>query len=134
MIAFALPVIPEAGRWIAFLTGLGWLSLGVALGVSNTLSYRRQVTVSARCSSVQKWDGEYSHMLRRKPVAGEDGRVSFNAKRKSLKVGDEVQITYDPKSAHLVFIGDEYPRFTHGKAIILCTVIGMIPIIFSVLA
>ncbi|MEV0282368.1 hypothetical protein AB0I22_39255 [Streptomyces sp. NPDC050610] len=136
MIELALPDISEAGRWIAFLTGAGWLALGVALGVSNTLSYRRQVTVSARCKSVEKLSKqEYSHLLRRKPVAGEDGYVLLSAKQtKRLRVGEEVRITYDPRSAHLVFVGDEYPRFTHGKAIIFCTALGMIPIMFAVLA
>ncbi|MFJ2406193.1 hypothetical protein ACIOUE_33350 [Streptomyces xanthochromogenes] len=42
-----------------------------------------------------------------------------------LKVDEVLDITYDPKNADLVYLGQACPRFTHGKAIVLFSVLGI---------
>ncbi|WP_190132943.1 hypothetical protein [Streptomyces mashuensis] len=100
-----------------FLFGAVWLVWAAALAASNVRSYRRRVTVLARCQHVSREKGGYRHMLRRRPVGQERDLVLVRSKEKMVSPGEETLITYDPKSAHLVYIGERYPRFTHGKAV-----------------
>ncbi|MFD7339278.1 hypothetical protein ACFV98_25175 [Streptomyces violascens] len=127
MTTLALPEIPIVGRLVFFISGLAWLILSSALAVSNMRSYRRRVTVEARCVLVTRISrGKFSYLLRRKPVAGESRNVSLDdGKGPRLRLNEELEITYDPKNAHLIYAGKIYPRFTHGRAIVLFLVIGL---------
>ncbi len=127
MTTLALPETMIVGRLVLIFSALAWLILAAALAVSNVRSYRRSVTVSARCAFVTRLSpGEFSYILRRKPMRGEDETVRLViGGEPRLKVDEVLDITYDPKNADLVYPGQVYPRFTHGKAIVLFSVLGI---------
>ncbi|MFE9122850.1 hypothetical protein [Streptomyces sp. NPDC007172] len=127
MTTLALPETMIIGRLVLLVSALAWLILAAALAVSNVHSYRRSVTVSARCAFVTRLSpGEFSYILRRKPMRGEDKTVRLViGGEPRLKVDEVLDITYDPENADLVYPGQVYPRFTHGKAIVLFSVLGI---------
>ncbi|GAA2469646.1 hypothetical protein GCM10010388_72700 [Streptomyces mauvecolor] len=94
--------------------------------------------MSARCESVTREPGgKYRHLLRRKTVGRESKRVLLRTgKNARLRVGDEVYISYDPApaNAHLVYVGKSYPRFTHGRAVLLFLALGLACWFFAALA
>ncbi|WP_147267401.1 hypothetical protein [Streptomyces sp. SDr-06] len=121
------------GRLVLVVFGIAWLIIACALAFSNARSYRRSVTVRARCMRVEKVSAkEFTHLLRRKSVGGERAEVLLRTKKEArLKVNDEIPITYDPKNAHLIYVGENYPRFTHARAIGLFLAIALIAFLAS---
>ncbi|MEU3373769.1 hypothetical protein ABZ734_25380 [Streptomyces sp. NPDC006660] len=127
MTTLAVPETMIIGRLVLLVSALAWLILAGSLAVSNARSYRRSVTVAARCAFVTRLSHDkFSYLLHRKTVRGEERTVRLIVGREPrLKVDDVLDITYDPKNADLVYPGQVYPRFTHGKAIVLFSVIGI---------
>lgn len=116
MIEISLSGVLSAGRWAIFISGAGWVLIGIFAGINEYLAYRRRVTVPARCVYVTKNnDGTVRHLLDRRPVAGEVKNVSLTTKHAIAKVGGKLEITYDPKHPHLIYLAGHYPRYKHWQ-------------------
>ncbi|MFE3684137.1 hypothetical protein ACFXPM_12990 [Streptomyces sp. NPDC059095] len=127
MTTLALPGMMIFGRLVLLVSALAWLIIAAALAVSNVRSYRRSIAVAVRCAFVTRLSPDkFSYLLRRRPMRGEDKtvRVVIGGDPR-LTVDEVLDITYDPKNADLVYLGQVYPRFTHGKAIVLFSVLGI---------
>ncbi|MFG2721594.1 hypothetical protein ACGFW5_25380 [Streptomyces sp. NPDC048416] len=135
MTTLALPETMIIGRLVLLVSALAWLILAASLAISNTRSYRRSVTVTARCIFVTRLSRDkFSYLLRRKSVRGEERDVRLLGGREPRhKVDDVLEITYDPKSADVVYPGRVYPRFTHGRAIVLFLALGIAFLLAAVL-
>ncbi|MFE3186618.1 hypothetical protein ACFXKR_38040 [Streptomyces violascens] len=85
------------------------------------------------------WDAHHAipQEYRGHPVGRESKRVLLRTgKNARLRAGDEIYISYDPApaNAHLVYVGKSYPRFTHGRAVLLFLALGLACWSFGALA
>ncbi|MFC4518277.1 DUF3592 domain-containing protein [Streptomyces ehimensis] len=116
----------SAAFWMVLLWGACWVTLGLALAVSDMRAHRRGVTVSARCKFVNRHpDGEVRHLLHRNPVGGEGKEVLLLSDRVVVKEGRDVTITYDPKEPGRIFVGEELPKLPHLKAACFFIALGL---------
>ncbi|MFI0912096.1 DUF3592 domain-containing protein [Streptomyces abikoensis] len=134
MTVLALSGVLSLGRWWIFIGGTVWLLCAAFFAAADLRAYRRRVTTAARCNFVHdEPDGIVRHSLERRSVGDEARAVMFRSKGASIRVGEKVEISYDPKRPHEVFIASRHPRFARGSALLVIAGIGLAQILYVVI-
>ncbi|MEU6053131.1 hypothetical protein ABZ829_22190 [Streptomyces xanthochromogenes] len=127
----ALSGVLSLGRWWIFIGGIAWVACAVGLAVADFYAYHRRVTTSARCIHVENEAGGITrHTLERVPVGSERKLVTLRTKREVIQPEGVLKISYDPKSAHEVFVASEHPRIYRLRGEIFIAGIGFTQILY----
>ncbi|MFJ9588554.1 hypothetical protein [Streptomyces acidicola] len=118
--------------WV-ILSGLSSFCFGVALLVSDLRGIKRRERAFVTCEGTHP-DDFGATVYRMGPVVrnGKVAQGSVRGKSLGIRVGDRVEVVYDPKYSDRMFLADRAPRFPTFPAVAFFAIVGVLVALYGV--
>ncbi|MEV7865056.1 hypothetical protein AB0P17_02905 [Streptomyces sp. NPDC088124] len=119
--------------WVIF-SGSGFFCFGMALVISDLRGIKRRERAFATCKGTRP-DDFGATIYEMGPVVrnGKVAEGSVRGKSLGIRVGDRVEVVYDSKYPHRMFLADRPPRLPTLPAAAFFAIAGMLVALYGVI-